>query len=75
MVPLMSESLDHPLNLIERLKLKLHLLVCTWCARYLKQIRMIRDVLHQRNDVDELDHHNLSSDARQRITQSLRDSE
>jgi hypothetical protein len=45
MVPLMSESMDRRLGLREWLTLRLHLLVCAWCARYLKQIRFLRQLL------------------------------
>jgi hypothetical protein len=47
MVPLMSESMDRSLRLSERLQLRLHLLVCAWCARYLKQIKFLRQLLRK----------------------------
>ena len=47
MVPLMSESLDRPLGAWESVQLRLHLYVCTWCARYLEQIKFFRQLLHQ----------------------------
>ena len=68
MVPLMSQSLDRRLNLIETAKLKLHLLVCAWCSRYLTQIGMIRSIIR---DVSDHENENptagLSSEARGRI--------
>jgi hypothetical protein len=45
MVPLMSESMDRRLSLREWLQLRLHLAVCAWCARYLKQIKFLRTLL------------------------------
>jgi hypothetical protein len=45
MVSLMSESMDRPLSLGERVQLKLHLIVCTWCVRYLNQINFMRQLL------------------------------
>jgi len=45
MVPLMSESMERPLSLHEWLQLRLHLLVCVWCARYLQQIKFLRRLL------------------------------
>jgi len=48
MVPLMSESLERRLKPVEQLKLRLHLVVCVWCARYLKQIKFIRRLARQR---------------------------
>ena len=64
----MSQSLDRRLNLIETAKLKLHLLVCAWCSRYLTQIGMIRSIIR---DVSDHENENptagLSSEARGRI--------
>jgi hypothetical protein len=45
MVPLMSESMERPLGVHEWLQLRLHLLVCVWCARYLQQIKFLRRLL------------------------------
>lgn len=39
---LLSESLDRPLGLTERLELKLHLKICTGCRRYQQQMHLIR---------------------------------
>jgi len=45
MVPLMSDSMERPLGFAEWLQLKLHLAVCAWCARYLQQIKFLRQLL------------------------------
>jgi hypothetical protein len=47
MVPLMSESMDRSLGPWEWLQLRLHLIVCAWCARYLDQLRFIRQLLRK----------------------------
>ena len=39
---LLSEALDRPLSLGERLELKLHLKICTGCRRYQQQMGFIR---------------------------------
>ena len=52
MVPLMSESMESPLGLSEWVQLKLHLIVCAWCARYLKQIKFIRQLLHEKHNAE-----------------------
>ena len=44
MASLMSESMDRPLSLRERVQLKLHLIVCTWCVRYLNQLNFMRQL-------------------------------
>jgi hypothetical protein len=45
MVPLMSESMERSLAFDEWLKLRLHLIVYAWCARYLKQNKFLRQLL------------------------------
>lgn len=77
MVPVMSESLERQLGLVERTKLRLHLLVCAWCARYLKQIKLLRQLLSQRESTapdENTESLKLTNEARQRISESLRNS-
>lgn len=38
---LISESEDRPLSINEKMQLRLHLMLCSGCARYEKQIQMI----------------------------------
>jgi len=71
MVPLMSESLERRLSIRERLVLRLHLLVCAWCARYLKQIKFLRMVLRRRKLVSNQLVAALATDARERIARTL----
>src|SRR5258705_13058896 len=74
-VPVMSESLERRLGLVERTKLRLHLLVCGWCARYLKQIKLLRQAVSQRDSAnDSASRLKLTDEARQRISDSLRSS-
>jgi hypothetical protein len=76
MVPLMSESFDRRVGLIEQIKLHLHLLVCAWCARYLKQIKLLKQAVSQRefSADDNASPLKLTDEARQRISESLRNS-
>lgn len=67
----MSQSLDRRLNLIESLKLKLHLMICAWCTRYLRQINLIAVALDLRVEECELPTVELSPEARERIRRSL----
>ena len=73
MVPLMSESIDRSLGPGEWLRLRLHLFVCAWCSRYLKQIKFIRQLLREEMP----DHRSgasallLHADARERISKSI----
>jgi hypothetical protein len=73
MVPLISESLDRRLTFAERVKLRLHLLVCAWCARYLKQLKFFRAIFKLKSDHSDPGPaaHLLSSEARARIVAAL----
>jgi len=42
---LMSDSLDRRLSLRQRIEVKWHLLICTWCERYKRQLLFIREAL------------------------------
>ena len=69
-----SESLDRRLPLRERLKVKLHLLICRACLRMVRQMALLRDA-SRRYALDEAapdaSREALSHEARQRILQEL----
>ena len=44
--PTLSESIDRKLTLKERIIVRLHLFTCEACARYLDQIRLLHDLIH-----------------------------
>ena len=73
---LISESMDRSLPFGKRVGVRLHLLVCRFCARYERQLRLIREAARhlaasgkkpgaQTGDA-------LSEEARERIRRSLR---
>jgi hypothetical protein len=72
MIPLISQSQERRLNPLERLKLRLHLWVCVWCARYLKQIELLRLVLRDRA-ADGSPASSLPVEARARIYKALQE--
>ena len=77
-VPLMSDSLERRLRIGERISLRLHLLVCTWCVRYLMQIKSLRNLLHNPQATEQLETANaekLSAAARERIARALSQTE
>ena len=43
---LVSEGMDRDLSLVERLRLRLHLLVCTACTRFSEQMALLRGAMH-----------------------------
>ena len=46
-VPILSESLDTELSLYKKIIVKLHLIACPPCVRYLKQIKFVREASHR----------------------------
>lgn len=74
MVPLMSDSMERSLGVWEWLQLRLHLMICAWCARYLKQIKFISQLLSEQIENDRLVSPGtlLDAEARQRINSILK---
>jgi anti-sigma factor RsiW len=76
MTALLSRSMDRDLPFSERFAYKVHLLYCTACRRYIRQLRLIRDALRRAVDrlaeVDGLPGAGLSPAARKRIARALR---
>jgi hypothetical protein len=70
---LQSQALDQSLSLPKRFGLRLHLLFCQWCRRYGKQIRFLRQAVHEHPDgLYEGAARTLSPEARERLKQVLR---
>ena len=74
-VEIISQSMERPLTLRERVLLKLHLWVCMWCLWYLEHLHMMRDALrleeNENDDVEVSTTTRLSEEARERIRRSL----
>jgi len=72
-VRILSESMDRPLPLGLRLKLRLHFLMCCWCERYAQHLRFLRQAARAFPDrVDEaLPAQRLSPEAKERISRAL----
>ena len=75
---LLSESMDHSLPLGKRIGVRLHLLICKFCARYKRQLLLIRETV--RRLVAEEDKPGgpfgepLSEETKERIRGALRNS-
>jgi predicted anti-sigma-YlaC factor YlaD len=73
---LASESLDRDLTRAERAALQLHILYCSACRRYLRQLKLVSRALGRlsgRLETDEpLGGPDLPDDVRQEIKRSLR---
>ena len=50
---LLSQAQDQALGLRQRLLLKLHLLACTGCSRFGRQLQLMRSALHRLRDSGE----------------------
>lgn len=72
---LLSESMDHSLPLGKRIGVRLHLLICKFCARYERQLLLIRETVRRLVATEgipgEPTGETLSEDAKARIRNSL----
>ena len=71
---LASQSLDQPLPVGLRLRMRLHYLICVWCWRYLKHLRFLHRAAPR---LAEQEHGHgrghLSAEAKQRMVRRLRE--
>src|SRR5690349_7818481 len=69
---LQSDALDRNLPLFKRTAVRLHLLICSWCRRYGKHIRFLRQAMHEHPEqLCEATSQGLSPDARERLKRAL----
>lgn len=72
---LLSEAMDRSLPLGKRIGVRLHLLVCAFCARYERQLLQIRETVRRLVGTEETAGgtfgETLSEEARERIRGSL----
>jgi len=71
-----SESMDRKLPLYQRMLIRMHLLMCKYCARFRRQVVMLRKLCrsHRLNENFSDPNASLSPDARERIRQALKPS-
>jgi hypothetical protein len=73
--PLMSQSMERPLTIRERVVLTLHLWICVWCVWYLEHLHKIRGVVTEESveaSVESSSEPGLPQDARDRLKSALR---
>jgi hypothetical protein len=68
---LASAGLDQPLPISRRWQLRLHLFICKWCRRYLRQIELLRHFTRRAAELSVAEA-SLSLEARERIRTVLR---
>ena len=69
---LISESMDTSLPIGKRIGMRLHLLMCKFCARYERQLLLIRETVRRIVSTEEKPGETLSEEAKERIRKSLR---
>ena len=69
---LISESMDTSLPVGKRIGMQLHLLMCKFCARYERQLLLIREAVRRMVATEEMPGETLSEEAKERIRKSLR---
>lgn len=73
---LISESMDTSLPIGKRIGVRIHLLMCKFCARYERQLLLIRETVRRLVAAEEISGEapgeTLSEEAKERIKKSLR---
>ena len=69
-----SESLDHQLPMLERMMIRVHLVMCRYCARFHRQLLLLRSMARYTQPFENtLDTSvTLPHDARARLKQTLK---
>ncbi len=72
---MVSESMDRPLKLRERITLRMHILMCSFCTRFARQMRFLRRAANQFSQAvsepSSAPEMTLSVEAKQRISRAL----
>jgi len=68
---LQSEAMDRPLSWLEKLGLRVHLLLCKWCRRYGKHLQFLRSAARECDGHPGPEPQRLSAEARERIKHKL----
>lgn len=72
--PLYSYALDRKLTVVEKLRIKFHLLTCNACTSYVTNLNFMHDVFHTQEEQIEAEkiHNTLSDEAKERLKEKLR---
>ena len=72
MIRILSLGMDNKLSLLTRMKLRIHFLMCSFCERYMKQLKYVRDVAHEFPEkIGDVSDATLPSEVKQRLKESL----
>ena len=71
---ILSLRMDKELSLMMRMKLRIHYLMCSFCERYMKQLKYMREVSREFPEkIGEVSDASLSTDAKERMKAALRE--
>ncbi|HTL80023.1 MAG TPA: hypothetical protein VL136_11505 [Candidatus Babeliales bacterium] len=70
---ILSLGMEKQLSLSMRIKLRIHYLMCSFCERYMKQLKYIREVSREfPNKIGDVSDASLTADAKEQIKAALR---
>jgi len=71
---LASISLEQPPSFAQRLKMRLHHLICVWCQRYQKQLQFLhRAAPKMQEAIEAASNRKLSEESKRRMVERLRE--
>jgi len=72
-IRILSLGMDRPLSLTTRIKLRIHYLMCSFCERYAKQLKYMREVSREFPEkIGEVSDAKLPTEAKERLKEALR---
>ena len=72
-VRILSLGMEKQLSLMMRIKLRIHYLMCSFCERYMQQLKYIREVSREfPTKIGEVSDASLPSDAKERMKAAMR---
>src|SRR5947209_18863130 len=72
-VRILSLGMDKQLSLMMLMKLRIHYLMCSFCERYMKQLKYIRQVSREFPEkIGEVSDAKLPTEAKERLKEALR---
>jgi hypothetical protein len=72
-IRILSLGMEKELPLLTRAKLRIHFLMCSFCQRYMEQLKYLRQVAREFPDkIGEVSDAKLPSDAKERMKEALR---
>jgi hypothetical protein len=73
-IRILSLGMDKELSLLMRIKLRIHYLMCSFCERYLKQLKYIRRIAREFPEkIGEVSNEALPAQAKERMKAALRE--